>query len=210
MAKWLWALKASPSPPKSIFRDGLLVLSARRRTRPRHRSSLGCPRRRYATTSKPPGSSTATSPTTSTSNSPDSAPHEKIVQKQEDWNLFDFSQGRPNSSTRFRESQSLLRRCPGQMLHEPGEASKIADQLPWLSPSTSPNSSPCSTVSCSSIAANRRKAFVKHIFGCRVDPTVQNQKYKDILCDNFEYAVLPMSWKQLPAAGAHIRRGRGR
>ena len=47
---------------------------------------------------------------------------------------------------------------------------------------------------------NRRRtanAFAKHIFGCRVDSTVQNAKYKDMLCDNFEYAVLPMSWKQL-------------
>src|SRR6185295_10523239 len=47
---------------------------------------------------------------------------------------------------------------------------------------------------------NRRRAsntLSKHIFGCRADSTVQNQKYKETLADNFDYAVVPMSWKQL-------------
>jgi hypothetical protein len=39
--------------------------------------------------------------------------------------------------------------------------------------------------------------FVKHIFGCRVDPAVQNEKYSEALSGNFDYCVLPMSWKQL-------------
>src|SRR4029453_17862299 len=40
-------------------------------------------------------------------------------------------------------------------------------------------------------------ALPKHIIGCRVDSTVLNQKYKDTLAEHFDYAVLPMSWKQL-------------
>jgi GH35 family endo-1,4-beta-xylanase len=47
---------------------------------------------------------------------------------------------------------------------------------------------------------NRRRSaggLPKHIIGCRVDSTVLNQKYKDTLADYFDYAVLPMSWKQL-------------
>jgi hypothetical protein len=47
---------------------------------------------------------------------------------------------------------------------------------------------------------NRRRqsnAFARHIFGCRVDSSIQNQKYKDTLVENFDYAVLPMPWKQL-------------
>jgi hypothetical protein len=52
----------------------------------------------------------------------------------------------------------------------------------------------------SELLINRRRAtngFVKHIFGCKVDPTIQNEKYKETLTNNFDYAVLPMRWKQI-------------
>src|SRR5947207_364767 len=47
---------------------------------------------------------------------------------------------------------------------------------------------------------NRRRAsgaFVKHVVGCRVNSLVQNQKYKETIAENFDYAVLPMTWRQL-------------
>src|SRR5204862_3944995 len=40
-------------------------------------------------------------------------------------------------------------------------------------------------------------AFVRHMFGCCVDVTVQNQKYREMLCSHFDYAVLPMSWRAM-------------
>jgi hypothetical protein len=118
----------------------------------------------------------------------------KIVQKQEDWNLFDFPKA-DRFTTRFRESQSLFADALGK-LHEPGEASKIADQSLAVSIDLSEQLS----LFHSELLINRRKqtqAFVKHIVGCRVDPVVQNQKYKDTLCNNFDYAILPIRWNQL-------------
>ena len=38
---------------------------------------------------------------------------------------------------------------------------------------------------------------IKHVVGCRVDSQIQNEKYKETLSERFDYAVLPMNWKQL-------------
>src|SRR4051812_27142168 len=118
----------------------------------------------------------------------------KIVQKQEDWNLFDFPRAE-KFTTRFREAQAMFADALGK-LDTPGEAAKVADQALAIAVDLSEQLSEFHA----ELLLNRRRsagAFAKHIFGCRVDSTVQNAKYKEILCDNFEYAVLPMSWKQL-------------
>jgi hypothetical protein len=47
---------------------------------------------------------------------------------------------------------------------------------------------------------NRRKAtngFVKHVFGCRIDPQVTNERYRETVAGQFDYAVVPMSWKDV-------------
>src|SRR5271170_5099763 len=50
----------------------------------------------------------------------------KIVQKQEDWNLFDFPKAE-KFGIKFREAQQLFAESLGK-LHEPAEASVLADQ----------------------------------------------------------------------------------
>src|ERR1700683_275370 len=50
----------------------------------------------------------------------------KIVQKQEDWNLFDFPKAE-KFPTGFRDSQGWRAEALGK-LHEPTEAAKLADQ----------------------------------------------------------------------------------
>ncbi len=118
----------------------------------------------------------------------------KIVQKQEDWNLFDFPRAEKYTA-RFREAQAIFADSLGK-LDTPIEASKLADQALAIAVDLSEQLAEFHA----ELLLNRRRtanAFAKHIFGCRVDSTVQNAKYKDMLCDNFEYAVLPMSWKQL-------------
>jgi hypothetical protein len=49
------------------------------------------------------------------------------------------------------------------------------------------------------LIGRRRQAggFVKHTCGCRVDCSIQNQKYREMLASSFDYAVLPMPWKLL-------------
>jgi len=118
----------------------------------------------------------------------------KIVQKQEDWNLFDFPKAE-KFIQRFRESQSFLADALG-MLPESAEAAKLADQSLAISVDLSEQLA----MFHGELLINRRRqtnAFVKHIVGCRVDSVIQNQKYKDTLTANFDYAVLPMRWKQI-------------
>ena len=55
----------------------------------------------------------------------------KIVQKQEDWNLFDFPKAE-KFVQRFRDAQSLLADALG-LLHQPAEAAKLADQSMLIS-----------------------------------------------------------------------------
>ena len=96
---------------------------------------------------------------------------------------------------RFKEAQSLFADALGK-LDEPIEAAKLADQSLAIAVDLAEQIATFH----SELLINRRKAtngFVKHIFGCRVDPVIQNQKYKDTLVNSFDYAVLAMRWKQI-------------
>jgi len=118
----------------------------------------------------------------------------KIVQKQEDWNLFDFPRAE-RFGDKFREAQGLFAEALGK-LDSPADAAKLADQSLEISVDLSEELASFH----GELLLHRRRTtggLSKHIFGCRVDSTVQNQKYKDTLADNFDHAVVPMSWKQL-------------
>ena len=118
----------------------------------------------------------------------------RIMQKQEDWNLFDFPKA-DKFSQRFGEAQNLFADALGK-LHEPAEASRLADKALAVALDVSEQLANFH----SDLLIGRRRAangFVKHILGCRVEPAVQNEKYKEALAGNFDYCVLPMSWKQL-------------
>jgi hypothetical protein len=118
----------------------------------------------------------------------------KIVQKQEDWNLFDFPKAERFTS-RFHECQAIFADALGKLDH-PGEAAKLGDQALAIAIDLSEQLASFHA----DLLINRRKAtnnFVKHIFGCRADTTVQNAKYKELLSTGFDYAVLPMSWELL-------------
>jgi hypothetical protein len=118
----------------------------------------------------------------------------KIVQKQEDWNLFDFPRAE-KFQQKFKESQELFSDALTK-LDEPAAASKLADESLSRSIALSEELS----MFHMELLINRRRqtnSFVRHIFGCRVDCTVQNQKYREMLAGNFDYAVLPMPWKVL-------------
>ncbi|HSI37020.1 MAG: endo-1,4-beta-xylanase [Phycisphaerae bacterium] len=124
----------------------------------------------------------------------------KIMQKQEDWNLFDFPRA-DKFTARFREAQAVLADALGK-LDTPADAAKLADQALAIGIDLSEQLGAFH----GELLINRRRAgntFVKHIFGSRVDSSVQNAKYKDALAGSFDYAVLPMSWKQIqPEEGA--------
>jgi hypothetical protein len=118
----------------------------------------------------------------------------RIVQKQEDWNLFDFPRAE-KFTQQFHEAQSKFAEALGK-LDDPGEAAKLADQSLTMATDLSEQLA----VFHGDLLLNRRRAagqFVKHVVGCRVNSLVQSQKYKETVTDNFDYVVLPMSWKQL-------------
>jgi hypothetical protein len=117
----------------------------------------------------------------------------KIVQKQEDWNLFDFPRAE-KFAARVKEAQVLFAEALGKLDH-PAEASTMADDVLETAIEVSEELAAFHA----ELLLNRRRQsnqLAKHIFGCRVDSTIQNQKYKDTLAGQFDYAVLPMSWKQ--------------
>jgi hypothetical protein len=118
----------------------------------------------------------------------------KIVQKLEDWNLFDFPRV-DKYTQRFREAQAFFADALGR-LDEAEVASKLADQSLAMAVDLSEQLA----VFHADLLINRRRTantFVKHIFGARVDTTIQNQAYRDKLVGNFDYAVLPMGWQEL-------------
>ena len=119
----------------------------------------------------------------------------RIMQKQEDWNLFELGKAAEKFTQRFDEAEDLFSEALGK-LHEPAEASALADRSLTMAIDLSEQLATYH----SDLLINRRRsanAFVKHIFGCRVDSTVQNEKYRETLAGNFDYAIVPMGWKQL-------------
>ena len=118
----------------------------------------------------------------------------RIMQKQEDWNLFDFPKAE-KFTNQFRDAQTLFADALGK-LDDPIEAARLADQSLALALDLSEELSDFH----GELLLSRRRAsngFVKHVYGCRVDSQVQNERYKEIASTQFDYVVLPMSWKQL-------------
>ena len=121
----------------------------------------------------------------------------RIMQKQEDWNLFDFPKA-DRFSIRFGEAQNLFSDALGK-LDEPIEAAKLAERALAIAIDLSEQ---LAQFHGEQLVARRRASngFVKHILGCRVEPSVQMEKYRETLAGNFDYCVLPMGWKQLQPA----------
>src|SRR4051794_40480745 len=98
----------------------------------------------------------------------------KIVQKQEDWNLFDFPKF-DKFLQRLHDGQMLFADALGK-LHDPPAAAAAADRALEMAIDLSEQLAAFHA----DLLLNRRRAtngFVKHIFGCRVDPNVTSEKY---------------------------------
>lgn len=118
----------------------------------------------------------------------------KIVQKQEDWNLFDFPRAE-KYLLKFKEAQDLFSDALAK-LNEPAAAALLADAALGCAMALSEELA----MFHMDLLINRRRqagGFVKHTCGCRVDCSIQNQKYREMLASSFDYAVLPMPWKLL-------------
>lgn len=118
----------------------------------------------------------------------------KIVQKQEDWNLFEFPRAEKFGAA-FHEAQLTFADALGH-LHEPAEAAKLADTALSMGLDLSEE---LGAFHADLLIQRRRGtgSIVKHVIGCRIEPSVQNEKYRETLAGNFDYAVVPMTWRQM-------------
>ena len=118
----------------------------------------------------------------------------KIVQKQEDWNLFDFPRTE-KFQAQFREAQGLFAEALAH-LDKPAAASKLADRSMDVSLELSEDLARFHA----ELLLNRRRAsgaLPRHLFGCKIDWTINNQKYRDSVCEMCDFVVVPMPWKLL-------------
>jgi hypothetical protein len=118
----------------------------------------------------------------------------KIVQKQEDWNLFDFAKAE-KFGPKFHEAQQIFAEALGK-LDEPADAAVLADMALTMAVELSEEIGAFH----SDLLIQRRRAngaFVRHVVGCNIDPSVQNEKYRETLSGNADYAIIPMSWRKL-------------
>lgn len=118
----------------------------------------------------------------------------KIIQKREDWNLFDFPR-MERLQAMFDEAQALFVEALSRQ-EDPAAASRYADQSLELAVDMSEQMS----LFHGDLLLTRRKAngpYVRHMFGCRIDPTIQNEKYRETVLNCFDYAVLPIPWKMV-------------
>ncbi|MDB5296934.1 MAG: hypothetical protein JWO31_2917 [Phycisphaerales bacterium] len=124
----------------------------------------------------------------------------KIVQKQEDWNLFDFPKF-DKFLARLHEGQMLFADAVGK-LHDPPAAAKLADRALEMAIDLSEQLSAFHA----DLLLNRRRAsngFVRHMFGVRVDPRATADRYREAVATQFDYAIVPMDWSRVqPQEGA--------
>jgi hypothetical protein len=118
----------------------------------------------------------------------------KIVQKREDWNLFDFPRMEKLQSL-FQEAQNLFVEALSRQ-ENPAEASTYADQALEIAVDMSEQLA----MFHGELLLNRRRTsgpYVRHMFGCRIDPSIQNDKYRETVLNNFDYVILPIPWRMI-------------
>ena len=118
----------------------------------------------------------------------------RMLQKIEDWGLFDLPAAQELVS-RVRLLQAEFGSAL-ESLADGGAAATLADEVLAKAITLGDEL----VLFNADLTLNRRKtqnSFARYVFGCRVDWTLRNQKVKDLLADNFDYAVLPMTWKLL-------------
>ena len=118
----------------------------------------------------------------------------RLVQKQEDWYLFDFPSAEPLNE-RLKAAQATFADALGQLDDGPAAAAladaalaeglALGDEYAHFH---------------ADLLLNRRRhqgMLPRTLYGVRADPSVGNQKYRQTLADSFDFAVLPMGWKLL-------------
>ena len=118
----------------------------------------------------------------------------KILQKQEDWNLFDFP-GTELLAERFRAAQATL---AGAMAggDDPAAASVVADRVLADAVELSDD---YARFHADLLLAKRRQtgSLPRNLYGVRADPAVRNERYRQTLAEQFDFVAVPMGWKRV-------------
>lgn len=119
----------------------------------------------------------------------------RILQKMEDWNLFDYPRTE-KLAARFKEAQLALSDALGALPQDPAKASVLADEALEYGMEVGEDLA----VFHAELLLGRRRAagtVARHIFGCRVDPAIESPEYRNIAASGFDYAVVPMNWRTI-------------
>ena len=116
----------------------------------------------------------------------------KLVQKQEDWNLFDFP-GCEELNARLKAAQELFAEALGVLADGPAAAA-LADVA--LAAGLALGDEFAHFHADLLLAKRKQQGMLpRTLYGVRADTSVGNQKYRQTLADSFDFAVLPMGWK---------------
>lgn len=119
----------------------------------------------------------------------------RILQKKEDWNLFDYPRAE-KLAARFRDAQGSLAEALALAPNEPEKASLLGDRALELGMEVGDELA----VFHADLLLGRRRAagsVARHVLGCRIEPGVDSREYREMLIGGFDYAVVPINWRQI-------------
>jgi hypothetical protein len=119
----------------------------------------------------------------------------RILQKKEDWNLFDYPRA-DKLAARFREAQVALAEAFAKLTDDPAAASVLGDKALRMGMEIGDELA----VFHAELLLGRRRAagtVARHVLGCRVEPEVSSREYREALFAGFDYAVVPMNWRKI-------------
>lgn len=119
----------------------------------------------------------------------------RILQKQEDWAMFDLSRAEGHLQDRLDKLKANFALALG-LLDEPAEAAKVADAALAEAIDISEGIAALHA----ELLLGRRVQLAtmpKNLLGVRGDHTVRNAKYRETLAGKFDFVSLPLPWAQL-------------
>ncbi|MEM6315966.1 MAG: endo-1,4-beta-xylanase, partial [Planctomycetota bacterium] len=119
----------------------------------------------------------------------------RILQKQEDWAMFDLSRAENNLQGRLDQLKADFAEALG-LLDEPGDAAKVADKALADAVDISEGIAALHA----ELLLGRRVQLAtmpKNLLGVRGDVAVRNAKYRETLAGKFDFVSLPLPWAQL-------------
>lgn len=129
----------------------------------------------------------------------------RILQKMEDWNLFDYPRTE-KLAEKFKAAQQTLAQAIARMNDDPASSSQLADMA--LKSGTEVGDELASFHVELLLARRRAQGNVaRHVLGCRIEPGVASAGYYEALVQGFDYAIVPLNWRKIQPREEEINTG---